>query len=185
MRKYRLATSLAALLTAGGLAVGVAGTAQAAPATPQVAAQAPAAAPVSVPVTGTFIDALNGTGTFAGTFTPTRVVNQGGSLAAVGTLTGTLTSSVGAVLGTVTQAVSVPLQVTGSCQILHLDLGPLDLNLLGLTVHLNEVVLDITAQQAPGNLLGNLLCAVAHLLDGSGAGLNGVVALLNRILALL
>jgi hypothetical protein len=57
-----------------------------------------------------------------------------------------------------------------SCPILHLDLGPLDLNLLGLTVHLNEVVLDITAVPGPGNLLGNLLCAIAGLLDGVDLG---------------
>jgi hypothetical protein len=53
---------------------------------------------------------------------------------------------------------------------LHLDLGPLDLNLLGLRVQLNEVVLDITALPGPGNLLGNLLCAVAGLLDGVNLG---------------
>ena len=47
-------------------------------------------------------------------------------------------------------------------------LGPLDLNLLGLEVHLDPVVLDIVAQPGPGNLLGNLLCAVAGLLDGAG-----------------
>lgn len=50
--------------------------------------------------------------------------------------------------------------------------GPLDLNLLGLKVHLSNVVLNIGAQPGPGNLLGNLmgnlLCAVAHLLDGNG-----------------
>src|SRR6185369_9776838 len=65
--------------------------------------------------------------------------------------------------------------------ILHLTLGPLDLNLLGLLVHLNQVVLDITAQSGPGNLLGNLLCAVAHLLDG-GSPLAALVNFLNRIL---
>jgi hypothetical protein len=53
-------------------------------------------------------------------------------------------------------------------------------------------VLDITitAEQGPGNLLGNLLCAVAGLLDpptgGGGGGLsgllNGIIALLNQIL---
>jgi hypothetical protein len=93
----------------------------------------------------------------------------------------------GATLGTASQAVTVPLAATGTCQVLNLDLGPLDLNLLGLVVHLNEVVLNITADQAPGNLLGNLLCAVSHLLDGTGGAgaLNGVVVLLNRILALL
>lgn len=190
MRRSRLATGLVGLVTAAGLAVGFAGSAQAqtTPNTTKAAAQAPAPAPVSVPVTGTLTDALGGTGAFTGTFTPTQIVNQGGSLAAVGTLTGTLTNSVGAALGSVTQAVTVPLAVTGTCQILNLDLGPLDLNLLGLVVHLNEVVLNITADQAPGALLGNLLCAVSHLLDGTGGAggaLNGVVALLNRILALL
>jgi hypothetical protein len=78
-----------------------------------------------------------------------------------------------------------PAQSTGTCQILHLDRGPLDLDLLGLQVHLNEVVLDITAQQAPGNLLGNLLCAVAHLLDNTGSPTTGLAALLNRILGIL
>jgi hypothetical protein len=43
----------------------------------------------------------------------------------------------------------VPLQATGTCDILHLTLGPLDLNLLGLVVHLDQVVLDITAEQGP------------------------------------
>lgn len=70
---------------------------------------------------------------------------------------------------------------TGTCQILDLTLGPLDLNLLGLMVHLNQVHLTITAQSAPGNLLGNLLCSVAHLLDNSGP-LQGLVGLLNNIL---
>ena len=61
-------------------------------------------------------------------------------------------------------------QQPASCPILHLDLGPLDLNLLGLTVHLNEVVLDVTAVPGPGNLLGNLLCAIAGLLDNVDLG---------------
>jgi hypothetical protein len=46
------------------------------------------------------------------------------------------------------------------------------------------VHLTITAQSGSGNLLGNLLCAVAHLLDG-GAPLGSLANLLNRILALL
>ena len=50
---------------------------------------------------------------------------------------------------------------------LHLELGPLDLDLLGLVVHLDPVHLDITAVPGAGNLLGNLLCAVAGLLDGT------------------
>ena len=76
-----------------------------------------------------------------------------------------------------------------SCSILHLDLGPLDLNLLGLVVHLNEVVLDISAQPGNGNLLGNLLCAVSNLLNGINLGnilgnaiTNALTNLLNNLL---
>jgi hypothetical protein len=76
------------------------------------------------------------------------------------------------------------LDATGTCEILHLELGPLDLNLLGLVVHLDQVVLDITAEAGPGNLLGNLLCAVAHLLDSSASG-NALANLLNHIFRLL
>ena len=57
-----------------------------------------------------------------------------------------------------------------TCPILHLELGPLDLDLLGLQVHLDRVVLDVTAVPGPGNLLGNLLCAIAGLLDGVDLG---------------
>jgi hypothetical protein len=67
----------------------------------------------------------------------------------------------------------------GTCTILDLTLGPLHLNLLGLVVDLNRVHLVITAQQGPGNLLGNLLCALANLLNPSGSG---VAVNLNRLL---
>ena len=58
--------------------------------------------------------------------------------------------------------------------------------MLGL-VDLNQVNLDITAQQGSGNLLGNLLCAVAGLLDNSGGSslsnlLQSLTQLLNQIL---
>ena len=71
-----------------------------------------------------------------------------------------------------------------ACDILNLVLGPLDLDLLGLQVHLNRVVLNIVAVAGAGNLLGNLLCAVAGLLDdGPLAGILGQLTnLLNRIL---
>jgi len=133
----------------------------------------------AVPITGTLPDG----GTFVGTLNLQNFANQGGNLVANGALSGTLTDASGNVLGTVTnEAATFPVTIpSASCQILHLVLGPLDLNLLGLMVHLNQVVLDITAQSGPGNLLGNLLCAVAHLLDG-GSPLAALVNFLNRIL---
>jgi len=45
-------------------------------------------------------------------------------------------------------------------------------------------VLDITAQSGPGRLLGNLLCAIAHLLDGSGP-LSQIAQLLNQLIGIL
>ena len=83
---------------------------------------------------------------------------------------------------------AAPAATALSCQILNLVLGPLDLDLLGLKVHLDTVHLNITAQGGPGNLLGNLLCSVAGLLDGStglNGILNGIVALLNQLLPVL
>jgi hypothetical protein len=98
----------------------------------------------------------------------------------VTTITGTFTDTA----GNITNFTTTLLDGSGSCQILHLVLGPLDLNVLGLMVHLDQVVLDITAQQGPGNLLGNLLCAVAGLLDSNAPG--GLLAnLLNQLFGLL
>jgi hypothetical protein len=123
-------------------------------------------------------------GVFNGTFTLNQVAAQGGHLVGIGTLTGTITNLLGQVIGAVTNvAATLPLTASGTCQILHLDLGPLDLTLLGLHVHLNEVVLDITAQQG-GGLLGDLLCGVANLLNSHGA-LSAIARTLNQILALL
>jgi hypothetical protein len=100
---------------------------------------------------------------------------------ATGTITGTLTDVLGNVTSVV-RNVAIPINVVETaCDILHLELGPLDLDLLGLVVHLNQIVLDIDAQPGPGNLLGNLLCGVAGLLDNP----SGLARLLNDILAIL
>jgi len=126
-----------------------------------------------------------GTGGFVGTFNLQGVQVVNGVLSAVGQLTGNVIDSTGAVAGPVDQSITMPLQATATCEILNLTLGPLDLNLLGLAVHLSQVVLNITAVPGAGNLLGNLLCAVANLLNGGGplsTLLNGVANVLNQIL---
>jgi len=126
-----------------------------------------------------------GVGGFAGTLTVTGFQVANGALAALGTLSGNALDATGNVGQAVNQAVSLPAQVTGSCQILNLVLGPLHLDLLGLVVDLNQVVLNITAVPGDGNLLGNLLCAVANLLNGSGGGTGSISDLLNQITNLL
>lgn len=164
------------LLTAGAML-----SAAAVPAA-EAATPRPAAASAVRTSTGSLTAAITGTVNGAaqtGTFTINRFVRDGNSILAVGNLL---------LGGTNFGTVQVPVTVTDppeTCQVLHLDLGPLSLNLLGLQVNLNEVVLDITAQQGAGNLLGNLLCAVTHLLDNNGGALSGITALLNQILGAL
>jgi len=68
-----------------------------------------------------------------------------------------------------------------TCRVLHLVLAPLNLNLLGLKVHLDKVLLNIVAHSGAGQLLGNLVCAVAHLLD-SGGTLSQLLTKLGKIL---
>lgn len=67
------------------------------------------------------------------------------------------------------------------CDILYLDLAPTFLDLLGLTIDLDQVELDVDAVPGGGRLLGNLLCAVTGLLDGVGGG-GGLGGLLQGLL---
>jgi len=122
---------------------------------------------------------------FVGTLSLQKFDVQNNQVVAIGTLTGQVT---GAVVGLVQNLlVTIPLIDANqeACEILHLELGPIDLNLLGLVVHVDRIVIDITAQPGPGNLLGNLLCAIAGLLDQPGAPLDIIQDLLNSLLDLL
>ena len=58
-------------------------------------------------------------------------------------------------------------RAAATCTVLDLVLGPLDLNLLGLLVHLDQVHLTITADPTKG-LLGSLLCSLAGGLPTAG-----------------
>ena len=183
-----LATGLTA--TAASAATAHAGSA--------AAASAPAASPGSITstVTGTFTNA-DGQGAFAGTFTPQKFAVVNGVIEATGLLKGTMTDANGTKLGTVSQTATLPLKTSAATSgtksnaanaALACNILDLNLNLLGLVVTLNQVHLVITAVPGAGNLLGNLLCAVAGLLNGGGAlsGLLGqITTLLNQILALL
>lgn len=157
------------------------------PATATHAAQTPAAAPaaggLTFPITGTYTNQLGNAATYdlTGTITHFSVVN--GVLTATGTYTGTVTDTVTGVVSQVSGVFAAPVQATSTCTILDLTVGPIHLDLLGVMVDTNTIHLTITAQQGPGNLLGNLLCAVAHLLDQNN--LNGVANVLNQILGLL
>jgi hypothetical protein len=164
----------------------------------------------SAPAPGTLASRVYGTfgtaGTVRGHFDPDRFFVKHGDAYANGVLHATLRRGDGTLVGHATRRITIPVKGgrTGSttssstagtntavaasttCDILHLVLGPLDLDLLGLQVHLNRVVLDIVAASGAGNLLGNLLCAVAGLLDGTTTLSQLRLAnILNRILAIL
>jgi hypothetical protein len=161
--------------------------------TPLSAAPKPTDVGTQLPVTS----APNSPNAFTGTLNLTRFVNNNGTVTAIGTLTGTVTSRATGEATSVMQNVALPVVATqgaaatpsafaitaaaATCPILNLDLGPLHLDLLGLVVDLNRVVLTIVAQSGAGNLLGNLLCAVTGLLDNP----SGLATLLNQILAAL
>ncbi|HTL16137.1 MAG TPA: hypothetical protein VL793_02820, partial [Patescibacteria group bacterium] len=102
-----------------------------------------------------------------------------------------LTGLLNGALSNLTQAIVTAVTVVNqqhTCAILHLELGPVNLTLLGLNVVLDNcangpVTVDITGQTGQGQLLGNLLC---ELLDGGlinlGTTLQGI---LNQLTALL
>jgi len=109
------------------------------------------------------------------------ITHKAGKLVA----SGRVLDNAGQVLGTFADVpVTLQQQPGQACRILHLDLGPIFLDLLGLQVRTNRIVIDVTAVPGPGNLLGNLLCAIAHLLDDA-TGLNQLLALLNQLNGLL
>jgi hypothetical protein len=149
--------------------------------------------------------AIEGGGSFTGTVTVKRFdVNEARELVVTGTLSGTvtrpdgtqeavtqsfvgdatLTKSAGATAGAAPSDMTSAPGVGGSCDILFLDLGPLHLDILGLTVDLSRIVLDINAVAGGGNLLGNLLCAVVGLFDGIAflAAIQNLLDLINSII---
>ncbi|WP_447925753.1 ABC transporter substrate-binding protein [Georgenia muralis] len=164
-----------------GVAVG------AGPATAAPAAVAPSAVSASahqvlegpLEVTGT--DQLGND--FTGEITDLTAFVDNGVLMVTGSITDTLTGETDTFTTTVDDlfATGDGSGGRGDCQILNLDLGPLDLDVLGLIVELDPIVLDLSADRGPGKLVGNLLCAVTGLLDGGGP-LTGVTNLLNRLL---
>jgi hypothetical protein len=142
----------------------------------------------NIPVVGDLVN-----GTFEGLLTITELGIVDGQLVGSGTLTGTATQMIGGgeVVTEIVQTLTdVPLNLLGSggagaCQILRLEIpGGLQLDLLGLVVDLAPVDLQVRGERGPGNLLGNLLCAITGLLDGAGA-LSGILNLLDRINTLL
>lgn len=171
------------------LAFAIVPAASAAPAAPAHTTARPTVT-MSGPIAPTAATYNGVAGTFAGTAQVTHIDAVGKQLVASGVVQGMFTSADGKVTQTFTNLPfsGVPLDPPASCTILNLTLGPIFLNLLGLVVQTNTIHLTITAVPGPGNLLGNLLCAVANLLNGTGTGgglSTAIQNLLNQINAIL
>lgn len=177
-------------LMAAATAVALGGAVAALPASPASAeppaaatAQAPLPSDATLPVVGTLQDGTAFTGELSNLATDVvgDVVQLSGTITGTGLPTGG-TSFTAPIQDLTTGGTDGPGNRAG-CSILNLDLGPLNLDLLGLVVDLSAISLDVTAVPGAGNLLGNLLCAVAGLLDNPGGGpLAGIANLLERLL---
>jgi hypothetical protein len=167
--------------------------------TTPAAAQEQKAQALQLPITGTVTSA--GGGTFAGTVSIQRFAVRDGKAVAIGFVRGTATSSAGASLGTVfagSIAFPVTIEAAGPltsaadtavapqavapqavCQVVNIDLGAVNLNVLGLQIVTQPVSLAISGDTA--GPLGNLVCTLLDLVNN----VVGLVAVLNAILGLL
>jgi hypothetical protein len=141
-------------------------------------------------MTGIPISAHDQGRNFKGTLDILRFEEQNGAIVAIASLTGKVTGNGGG-NRPINQQVTVPVSVSASsagvhaqaiCQVLDLILGPIDLNLLGLRLQVNQIHIQLTANSL-GGLLGSLLCALTGPL--SGLPLLDLLTLLNQILAIL
>jgi len=144
-----------------------------------------------VPLTGAVVSG----GTFTGSFSISSFENRGGTIHAVGMVSGVVIgpSARSGISGPLALPVTVtsdqPLAARSAlvvaqavpCEI-HLSFGGLTLNLLGVDVTLSPVMIDLVAGSGP---LGNLVGQICTLLNTVGDVVGLVTNLLNTLLGLL
>lgn len=147
--------------------------------------------PLQLAVTGTVAP---GGGTFSGTFTLQRFAVRDNAPVAVGFIRGSVTGADGIPLGSVLRGpVELPVAVSGgaaaapgavqqqvACDVLHLALGAVSLDVLGLQVTTAPIAIDIVASGEGTDVLGRLICTILETV-GSVVDL---VGLLNQLLGL-
>jgi len=137
---------------------------------------------------GGLANALNTpTGTLGG-FLGSLADGTSGLTGTVNDLLNGVTGLLDGALGSLTNPANATVLPTSTTNILHLAVGPLNLNLLGLVVNLDNchngpVTVDVNAVSGSGNLLGNLLGGIAHLADHTHlSALDNLLANLGRTL---
>jgi hypothetical protein len=115
-----------------------------------------------------------------GTYTVKRFLHVNGELKALVTLTGDLPAH------SISRSVQVPVTarkgntdaLETQCDIVHLDFGPVNLNVAGFQLNLSPVTVDLTAEEAPADLV----CALFNILGTVSGTVNAITNLLNQIL---
>ena len=160
--------------------------------------------PLVLPLSGVGSDGV----TFKGTVAVQRFVHRGDNVFAIGAVSGSLSGPAGPIGTAVYLPVAFPVTVGNgqsarmedgyiepasasahdygarvilaqtTCGVLHLDLGAVDLNLLGVAVTTTPVTIDINGDTA--GPLGNLVCTVLSTVDN----VVRLVNLLNSVLGL-
>jgi hypothetical protein len=150
-----------------------------------------------LPIAGTVTRGGTPIGSFAGTLSVQKFSERDGQLVAIGMVSGTLTTSEGtftSLSGPMQFPVGDPrsvrsasaaagnAQVTpqqaATCQILHLEVGAITFNVLGLQVTTQPIAIDLSGVSGGTNVLGQLICTI---LEAVGS----IVGLLNTLLGLL
>jgi len=147
-----------------------------------------------LPIAGTAAGGV----TFAGTLSVLKFSQRDGKPVAIGMVSGSATSSSGTPLGTalsgpieipvqvapgsaLTSAAPISVQPAATCQVLHLDLGAVNLNVLGLAVATQPIAIDVSGTTGGANVLGTLICTILETVNN----VVGLVGLLNQLLGIL
>ena len=149
--------------------------------------------PLQLPIAGS---AASG-GTFVGTFSINRFEARSGQVVAIGMVRGLVagvkeagTVLVGEVIlspvhvspasqGPAAPSSLVAQQQAATCEALHLDIGSVNLNVLGLVVTTQPIAIDLSGDSSAP--LGNLVCTILETLNN----VVGLVGLLNQLLGTL
>ncbi len=145
-------------------------------------------APLQLPIAGS---ATTGAA-FAGTLSIQRFEARRGQVVAIGMVSGSIAGVGTALVGPVALPVAVGpgsqgaaasnslvAQQQATCQVLHLEVGAVNLNLLGLQVTTLPIAIDLSGDSA--GVLGNLVCTILETLNN----VVGLVDLLNQLLGVL
>jgi len=129
-------------------------------------------------------------GAFTGTFSVDRFEVRDNAIVAVGIIRGSVAGTGSVLVGEVAAPVTVGAAsaraaasnaavAQATCQVLHLDIGAVNLNVQGLVLATQPIGIDLSGDSAAP--LGNLVCTIQSTLNN----VVGLVDLLNQLLGVL